>query len=155
MVVEIPFCKLNKKRKSIFRKRFNYFTNDSFDLNVVGKTKKVKSLFPLKDKNFHPSSKFSMAYVHPEKNTLQRPQQKFLYVMMNIISPLLSQKQLHLEKRNDHCFTWTISCNAPSNTRTRKNIEAFSVAIMRRILNEKIDSDALILSRNGVTWFML
>ena len=36
---------------------FNYFTNDSHDLNIVWETKKVKSFFPLKDKNLHPSCK--------------------------------------------------------------------------------------------------
>ena len=40
-----------------FRKRFNYFTSDSYDLNVVWKTKKVRSFFPLKDKNLHSSCK--------------------------------------------------------------------------------------------------
>ena len=57
MVVEIPFCKLNKKRLSLFRKKLNYFTNHSYDLNVVWKNKKVKSFFNLKDKNLHPSYK--------------------------------------------------------------------------------------------------
>ena len=55
------------------------------------------------------------------------------------------------EQNIDHYFTWKIICNAPSNTRTGKNIEAFFTAIMRPSLNEQIDSDALILPRNGVT----
>ena len=33
IVVEFPFCELNEKRVSAFRKKFNYFTNDSYDLN--------------------------------------------------------------------------------------------------------------------------
>ena len=57
----------------------------------------------------------------------------------------------HLEQNIDHCFTWRILCNAPSNPRTRKNIEAFFIAIMRPSLNEQTNSDALILFRNGVT----
>ena len=54
IVVEIIFYELNEKRTSTFRKKCNYFTNDSSDLNLVWKTKKVSSFFPLKDKNFHP-----------------------------------------------------------------------------------------------------
>ena len=57
IVVEIPFCEVIENRLSIFRKKFIYFTYDSYDLNVVWKTKKVKSFFPLKDKNLHPSCK--------------------------------------------------------------------------------------------------
>ena len=97
IVVEILFCKLNEKRLAIFRKKFNYFTNDSYDLNVVWKTKKVKVLFPLKDKNLHPSCK--IYYVHVEKIMLERPKETFLYVMMSIVSPLISQNHLHTLNR--------------------------------------------------------
>ena len=65
-----------------------------------------------------------------------------------------SKPAAHLEENNDHYFFRRILGNALSNTRTRKNIEAFFIAIMRPILNEQIDSDALILFRNSVTWFM-
>ena len=69
-----------------------------------------------------------------------RDQKKRFYVVMTIISLLIS-----------HYFTWRILCNAPSNARARKNIEAFFIAIMRSSLNEQLDSDGLILFRNGVT----
>ena len=63
-----------------------------------------------------------------------------------------SKPAAHLEQNNDRYFTWRSLCNAPSTARTRKNIEAFFKAIMRRSsLNIQIDSDALILFRNGVT----
>ena len=38
-------------------------------------------------------AKFTMADLHVEKITLERPKEKFLYVMMNI-SPLKSENQL-------------------------------------------------------------
>ena len=62
-----------------------------------------------------------------------------------------SKPAAHLEQNNDHYFFRRILGNASSNTRTRENIEAFFIAIMRPILNEQIDSDALILFRNSVT----
>ena len=141
IVVEILFCKLNEKRLSIFRKKFNYFTNDSYDLNVVWKTKKVKSFFPLKDKNLHPSCKIYYGlsscgedYVGETKRNVSvrydehnKPSNK-------------SKPAAHLEQNNDHYFTWRILCNALSNTRICKNIEAFFIAIMRPSLNEQIDS---------------
>ena len=57
IVVEILFCELNEKRISTFRKKFNYFTKDRYYLNILWKTKKIRSFFPLKDKNLHPSFK--------------------------------------------------------------------------------------------------
>ena len=65
-----------------------------------------------------------------------------------------SKPSAHLEQNKDHYFTWKILCNTPSNARTHKNVEAFFIAIARPSLNEQIDSDALFLFRNGVTWFM-
>ena len=61
-----------------------------------------------------------------------------------------SKPAAHLEQ-NYHYFFRRILGNASSNTRTRENVEAFFIAIMRPILNEQIDSDALILLRNSVT----
>ena len=63
----------------------------------------------------------------------------------------MSKLAAHHEEKNDYYFTWRILRNAPSNARTSKDIEAFFIAIMRPNLNEQIDSDALILFRNGVT----
>ena len=57
IVVEILFCELNEKRISTLRKKFNYFTKDRYYLNILWKTKKIRSFFPLKDKNLHPSFK--------------------------------------------------------------------------------------------------
>ena len=87
-----------------------------------------------------------------EKVTLERPKKKVSvrYDEHNKSSNKLKPAACH-EQNIDHYFTWKIICNAPSNTRTRKNIEAFFTAIMRPSLNEQIDSDALIIPRNGVT----
>ena len=70
---------------------------------------------------------------------------------MNITSPLKSENQLHTLKRGLTIILLGRLCNAPSNARTRKNIEAFFIVIMRPPLNEQIDCDALILFRNIVT----
>ena len=43
--VEISFCELNEKRVSTFRKKFKLFTNDSYDLNVNGKLRKLDHSF--------------------------------------------------------------------------------------------------------------
>ena len=83
IVGEIQFCELNEKRLSIFRKKFNYFTNK--------KIRKIRTCIHY--------AKFTMVYVLVEKITLERPEETFLYVMTNIISPLISQNQLHTLNR--------------------------------------------------------
>ena len=84
--VEFPFCELNEKRISTFRKKFNYFTNDTYDLNVVWKTKKVRALFDLKNKNLHPSCKIYYGLCSLGEDYLEKPKETFLYIMMNITS---------------------------------------------------------------------
>ena len=98
IVVEFPFCEINEKRLSTFRKKFNYFTSDSYDLNVVWK-RKLGHSFLCKIRICIHHAKYTMTYVHVEKITLERPKETFLYVMMNITSPLKSQNQLHTLNR--------------------------------------------------------
>ena len=106
----------------------------------------------MKDKNLHPSYQIYYGvcscgedYVGETKRNVSvrygehdKPSKK-------------SQPAAQLEQSIDHYFTWRILCNEPSNPRTRKNIEALFIAIMRPSLNKQIDCDALILFRNGVT----
>ena len=143
---------LNEKRVSTFGKKFNYFTSDSYDLNVGWKTKKVRSFFTLKDKNLHLSCKIYNGlcscgedYVGETKRNIS------VHYDEHNKSSKKSKPAAHLEQNIDHYVTWRILCNAPSNARTHKNIEAFFIAIVRPSLNEQTDSDALILFRNGLT----
>ena len=56
-------------------------------------------------------------------------------------------------------FTWSVICSAQEQEflekkiidRTRKNLEAFYIALMRPNLNEQCDSNVLNLFRNGIT----
>ena len=140
------------KKDYLYLEKSLTFTNGSYALNVVRKTNKVKSFFPLKDKKLHPSCKIYYGlcscgedYVGETKRNVSirydehdKPSNK-------------SKPSAHLEQNEDHYFTWKILCNTPSNARIHKNIEEFFIAITRPSLNEQIDSDALPLFRNGVT----
>ena len=115
IMVEFPFCELNVKRISTFRKRFNYFTNDSYYFNVVWKTTKVKSFFPLKDKNLYPSCKvyyglcsYGEDYVGETKRNVS-----VSYDEHNKLSKKLKPVE-HLEQKIGDHFTRRILCNAPS-----------------------------------------
>ena len=41
--------------------------------------------------------------------------------------------------------------NAPKNAKTRKNLEALYIALLKPDLNEQKDFERLVLFRNGVT----
>ena len=49
--VEIPYCEPNEIKSKHFLKKFHKFTNNNFRMAIAGKTRNIRSLFPLKDKN--------------------------------------------------------------------------------------------------------
>ena len=53
--VEIPYCELNEIKSKHFLKKFHKFTNNSFRMVITWKTRNIRSLFPLKDKNDYKS----------------------------------------------------------------------------------------------------
>ena len=61
-----------------------------------------------------------------------------------------SEPSKHLLENPHHEFQWEIIRNAPTNTRIRKAIEAFIIAIRNLSLNEQKENN-LTLFRNGVT----
>ena len=56
-VIEIPFCVKNEIAFKQFTKKFNYFTNYKFDVRIKWLTRKIRTLFQLKDKSLHPTRK--------------------------------------------------------------------------------------------------
>ena len=57
----------------------------------------------------------------------------------------------HLRSNINHYFTWAVISNAPKNAKTRENLEASYIALLKPNLNEQKDFERLVLFRNGVT----
>ena len=62
-----------------------------------------------------------------------------------------SEPAKHLADNEEHSFLWSILLAAPKYVRTRKNLEAFSVAKFKPSPKRREDSNMLTLFRNGVT----
>ena len=52
---EIPYCEPNKIKSKRFLKIFHKFTNNSFRMVITWKTRNIRSLFSLQDKNNYKS----------------------------------------------------------------------------------------------------
>ena len=61
-----------------------------------------------------------------------------------------SEPAKHLADNEEHSFLWSILLAAPKYVRTRKNLEAFSVAKFKPSPKRREDSNMLTLFRNGV-----
>ena len=57
VLAEIPYCLKNENSSKQFIKKFDQFTNDTFDVRIKWLTKKVKTLFKVKDKSLHQACK--------------------------------------------------------------------------------------------------
>ena len=59
LLLEIPYCQQKEIASKRFIKKLHQCTGDKYDIAVKWLTKKVKSLFPLEDRNLHPSCKIN------------------------------------------------------------------------------------------------
>ena len=57
VLVEIPYYLKNEDSSKQFIKKFDKFTNDMFDVRIRRLTRKVKTLFKVKDKSLHQACK--------------------------------------------------------------------------------------------------
>ena len=57
ILVEIPLCLKNEISSKHFIKKFDKFTNNTFDVRIKCLTQKVKNLFRVKDKSLHQAKK--------------------------------------------------------------------------------------------------
>ena len=152
VLIELPFSSSNELISKHFLKKLHRFTNDKYNIVIKWNTRKVKSLFPLKDRNPHPSNVIyrgdcicGESYVgETVRNAEVRwsehgdPKKK-------------SEPSAHIDKNIEHEFTWRILARAPKLERKRKILEAFFIAKLKPSLNEQVVSHSLSLFRHGVT----
>ena len=62
-----------------------------------------------------------------------------------------SEPAKHLKNYPTHSFTWKVLLPASSVRRIRQNMEASLIALNGPSLNERVESQKLLLFRNGVT----
>ena len=152
ILIEIPYCDKNEMASKQFIKKFNKFTNDKYDIRIKWLTRKMKTLFKLKDPCIHPACKIykgvctcGEAYIGETIRNVETRRKEH-----NIPSDK-SNPSKHIYSHIDHIFNWSTICNAPTNKFKRKIIEAYFIAIMKPTLNDQLDSDLLHLFRNGIT----
>ena len=71
--------------------------------------------------------------------------------LLIVIAIGTSQTLEHLEYFPDHQFEWKLLTKAPEYKRKRKTLEAFLLKSINPFLNEQLNTELLVLFRNGVT----
>ena len=152
LLLGIPYCEQNEIASKRFIKKFHQFTGDKYDIAVKWLAKKVKSIFPLKDRNLHPSWKIyegiwscGETYIG---ETIRNVEERW---SEHNSADNKSEPAKHLADNEEHLFLWSILLAASKDSRTHKNLEAFFIAKLKQSLNRQEVSDMLTLFRNGVT----
>ena len=147
--MQIPFLEVNEKGSKKFLNKFYNFSNEKFKLVIRRKTRNLKSLFPLKDKDLHFTCKIckgscESTYVGETNRNVE-----VRYSEHNHPSGK-SEPSKHLNQNINHMFNWSVICSAPKIDRTRKDLEAFYITIMKPNLNEQCNSNLLTHLRNCI-----
>ena len=133
-------------------KKFHHFTKNNFDIAIIWETRKIQTLFHLKDKNSYPACKTYYGVCECGEDYIGKTKRNTITRWSEHDNATKdSQLARHLNKHITHVFTWKILCHASKKTDIGKNLEAMFIALLKPSLNEQKNFERLILFRNGIT----
>ena len=124
------------------------FVNHKSDIAVKWSTKKIRSLFGLKDKNPHLACKICSCSGNYSGETKRNVETRW-NEHKNLNKD--SEPAKHLRKFPNHKSNWKILLMVPSNAKLGNILESSMIALKQPSLNEQLHFDQLILFRNGIT----
>ena len=133
-------------------KKLKSFIGDSYKVFIIWNTTKVRSLFPLKDKNTHPNCViYEGTCSCGEKYIGETERCCHLRYEEHLNIKGASEPSKHLQSHPNHSFTWKVLANAPKYSNKRMILEALFVSKFKPGLNEQVRSKKLTLFPNGIT----
>ena len=113
-------------------KKFNYFTNYKFDVRIKWLTRKIRTIFQLKDKSLHPACKVYQGICNCDEKYIGEIKRNFeIRWMQNNTPSNKSNPAKHLRDNTDHRFAWMVICNAPNRKLVPKILEAYFIATIK------------------------
>ena len=151
--IRLPFCRTNEVESRKFLKKLDTYTKWRFSLFIMWQTRKIESVFKLKDKNTHPSHVIykgectcGQTYIGETARNLE--------VRVNEDSDVNKQSEpaKHIRKHPNNKFTWKVLTTTHSWLKRRIK-EALYIARFRPELNKQVQSLDLTLfpMRTGIT----
>ena len=150
--IYLPFSSSNESSLKTFVSNLNYFTNEKCKFNVVWKTRKVQSVFPLKDKVNQYSCVIYRGDCSCDQNYI-RETVRNAEIRWNEHEDKnsKSERAKHLKENPTNRYRWTIISKAPENFCKCRVLEAYFIKTICPTVNEQLDNDILTLFREGVT----
>ena len=152
--LNLPYCPKNEQSSFKLIKSLQYFTGGEVDIIITWKTRKIRSLFPIKDRVTRELSSYliykgscscGLDYIGETKRNA-----KTRWLEHDKMEGK-SEPSKHISVNDGHSFTWTILTKAPVNWRKRKILEAYYIRKFKPPINDQLDIKSLTLFRNGIT----
>ena len=141
VLVEIPYCLKNESSSKQFIKKFNKFTNDTFDVRIKWLTKKVKTHLHQACKIYKCVWSCGESYIGETIRNVEVRWDEHNNPMNKSNSSKLIRDNL------DHVFNWSVWANAPKNMFQRKVLETYYVVLEKPTLHEQLEQIKSISKR--------
>ena len=154
VLINLPFCPENEKYTKLFLSKLNIFSENKFSFLILWKTRKLLSLFQLKDKV---DSKHCFNVVYEGTcscgtNYIGITDRNASLRFDEHNNPKKnSEPAKHIKRNEGHAFTWKIVCKTPKLKFKGRILEAFLIKFKNPSLNNQVDSFQLKLFQNGMT----
>ena len=150
--MRLPFCHRNENLSRVFLRKLYSFIGESYKVFIIWNTTKIRSLFPLKDRNLHPNCVIYEGICScGERYIGETAKCIHLRTTEHENIKKISEPSKHLKGNRDHSFNWRILANAPREYAKRKILEALYIGKFKPGLNEQVNSRKLRLFIHGVT----
>ena len=152
VAINLHFSNKNEHFSKKFCQKLEFYTNRKVKFNMIWATRKIKSLFNIKDNVKHLSCVIYQGICSCAHNYIGETIRNAVTRIDEHEKPNgKSEPPKHLENNPGHKFYWMVLSRAPSHCLKRKILEAYFIRELNPSLNDQLDSEILILFRHGVT----
>ena len=154
IIINLPFCTENENYAKVFLSKLNDFTGNKYSFIVTWKTRKIRSLFPLKDQvDFkHCSNIIYEGTCSCGNNYIGvTDRNSILRFDEHDNENKSSEPSKHLKDNENHKFGWKLLSKASRERRRGRILETFFIKIRGPSLNNQTENYKLKLFHNGVT----
>ena len=153
ILIRLPYCEKNEQEAYKFTDKLSVFTQNKYIFRIIWNTKKIRALFPLKDRNMHRST-----VIYEGKCTIcneiyigETDRNSDIRWTEHNTPSTRSDPAKHLLSNPDHSFIWSIIASAPKQNFKRKILEHLHIAKYQPTINDQKSSDILLLFKFGIT----
>ena len=149
VLVEVPYCLKNESSSKQFIKKFDKFTNYTFNVRIKWLAKKIKTLI---NKSLHQACKIYKGVCSCGEIYIGKTIRNIEVRWDEHNNPMKkSNPSKYIKDNLDHVFNWLVLANGPKNMLQRKVLEVYYIVLEKLTLNEQLEPGRLNLFQNGVT----